>query len=128
LPEVASHHWELVLVFQNLLSNAIKYSKASGERQILVRAARDGAFWRFSVRDYGVGFPPEHAHAVFELFTRLHSNASGTGLGLSICKRIVERREGKIWAESRPGEGATFYFTLRALEPDGDGGAPTPRP
>ncbi|MEP7362807.1 MAG: ATP-binding protein [Acidobacteriota bacterium] len=116
LPVVLGQHWETVLVFQNLLSNAIKYSKPTERPRIAVHAGRDGGFWKFSISDRGVGFPPQQAHEVFELFTRLHSHASGTGLGLSICKRIVERRGGKIWAESRPGDGSVFYFTLPAAD------------
>jgi chemotaxis family two-component system sensor kinase Cph1 len=69
--------------------------------------------WKFSLRDNSSGIPPEYLEKVFTAFRRLHGREiPGTGLGLAIARRIVERHGGRIWAESEPGAGATFYFTL----------------
>jgi signal transduction histidine kinase len=79
-----------------------------------VGARRDGDSWLFSVRDNGIGFEQQEADKIFEVFRRLNNRDeyAGTGIGLAICKRIIENHGGKIWAESEPGKGATFYFTL----------------
>ena len=102
-------------VFQNLLSNALKYRKKEVPARIDISAEPDGNSWIISVRDNGIGFEPHYAEQIFKLFKRLHTDEyPGTGLGLAICKRIVERYGGRVWAEGRPDEGATFYFSLPA--------------
>lgn len=100
-------------LFQNLISNAIKY-RGDAPPQIHVGARKEGADWIFSVQDNGIGIAPEHKNFVFGLFKRLHSASkySGTGLGLAICRKLVERYGGRIWFESKPGEGATFFFSI----------------
>jgi signal transduction histidine kinase len=101
-------------VLGNLLDNAIKYSPRGGEVRVVLEP--NGGAMRFAVDDEGIGFEPSAADAIFERFRRLDPTMTrgigGTGLGLYICKELVERMGGRIWAESRPGHGATFYFEL----------------
>jgi len=118
LPPVTADDMHLVQVFQNLIGNAIKYRGADDPR-IHVSAARHGVTeWVFSVRDNGLGIDPQYFDRIFGLFQRLHGKQefSGTGIGLSICKKILDRLGGRIWVESRPGEGSTFHFALPAGE------------
>ena len=115
LPIVMGDDMQITQVFQNLLSNALKYRAREARPEIHISAARVGDRWTISVRDNGIGFDPQYAERIFGLFKRLHKDAyPGTGLGLAICQRIVERHGGRIWAESAPGKGATFLFTLPA--------------
>ena len=117
LPTVLGDESQLGQLFQNLIGNGLKY-RNSKPPVIHVGVEPDGCCWRFSVRDNGIGIDPKDAERVFVIFQRLHSREeySGTGLGLAICKKIVERHGGKIWLESQPGHGSTFYFTLAAAE------------
>jgi signal transduction histidine kinase len=112
-PEVIADRTQLVQLFQNRVGNAAKF-RGVGNPSIHLSAERREGHWVFSVRDNGIGIAPEQQQRIFEIFQRLHSRAkySGTGIGLAICKRIVERHGGRIWVESRPGRGATFFFTL----------------
>lgn len=112
LPEVAVEHHHLVQLLQNLLGNAIKFSPGSPVVELAVQ--EDGEMWRFSVRDNGIGIPGKYQEKVFVIFQRLHSREEypGTGIGLAVCKRVVEQYNGRIWFESEPGKGTTFYFTL----------------
>jgi PAS domain S-box-containing protein len=113
LPTVRGDAPQMAHVFQNLLSNALKYRKKNVPPEIQIAAEPDGEQWTISVRDNGIGFDPQYAERIFGLFKRLHRDEyPGTGLGLAICQRIVERYGGRMWAEGRPGDGATFYFTL----------------
>jgi light-regulated signal transduction histidine kinase (bacteriophytochrome) len=113
LPKVRADVAQMAHVFQNLLSNALKYCKYGSVPAIHISAQRDGNYWVVSIEDHGIGFEPRYAERIFGLFKRLYKEEyPGTGLGLAICKRIVERYGGRIWAEGRPGEGATFYFSL----------------
>jgi light-regulated signal transduction histidine kinase (bacteriophytochrome) len=113
LPVVTADKTQLVQVFQNLVANAVKFHDSS-HPHVHVSATKDAGDWTFSVRDDGIGIAPEFLERVFVIFQRLHSRDKypGTGIGLAICKRIVERHGGRIWAESRPGEGSTFFFTI----------------
>lgn len=113
LPPVQGDATRLGQVLQNLIGNALKFRGARPPR-IHVSARREGQHWRFSVRDNGIGIDPQQADRLFQVFQRLHTRAEyqGTGIGLAICKKIVERHGGRIWVESTPNEGATFYFTI----------------
>ncbi len=113
LPIVLADEGQLAHVFQNLLTNAIKYRQHGLPLEIEISAVLEEDCWTISVRDNGIGFDQQYAERIFGLFKRLHKNAyPGTGLGLAICQRIVERYGGRIWAEGRPGNGATFRFSL----------------
>jgi PAS domain S-box-containing protein len=114
LPDIWGHEIQIAQVFQNLIGNAIKYSGARTP-VIHVSAQRDGAVWRFSVTDHGIGIEPQYRERIFGLFKRLHGrNVPGTGIGLATCRKIVEQHGGKIWVEPAQPQGSTFYFTLNA--------------
>jgi PAS domain S-box-containing protein len=113
LPEVYMGESHLQQVLQNLIGNALKYRSQDPPR-IHVSASKRGAAWCFSVRDNGIGIDPKYKEKIFGVFKRLHHDQKygGTGIGLAICQRVVERYGGRIWVESEPGKGATFYFTV----------------
>jgi light-regulated signal transduction histidine kinase (bacteriophytochrome) len=113
LPMVMADPSQLHQLLQNLVSNAIKFRGASPPH-IVVKAAPQGSQWIFSVADNGIGLEMRFAARIFQMFQRLHElgRYEGSGIGLAICKRIVERHGGRIWVESAPGVGTTFYFAL----------------
>lgn len=113
LPTLWVEEIRMQQVFQNLIGNALKYRRPTVPPRIHVSARRDGAEWVIAIADNGQGIAPEYRGIVFDAFRRLGGRTqSGTGLGLSICKRTVEHHGGRIWVESEPGAGSTFYFTL----------------
>jgi signal transduction histidine kinase len=118
LPVVQGDPRQLAQIFQNLIGNALKFRKPGEAPRVEVWADREGDSWRVSVRDNGIGLDPKFSERVFAIFQRLHTwdEYEGTGLGLAICKKIVERHGGRIWVESKEGEGATFSFTLPAAD------------
>lgn len=113
LPTVMADGLQLVQLLQNLIGNAIKFH---GDAAPIVHLGVElqGQEALFCVRDEGIGFEPQYAERIFQVFQRLHGKGKypGTGIGLAICKKIVERHGGRIWVESEPGKGAKFYFTL----------------
>jgi signal transduction histidine kinase len=117
LPDVEVDALKLSLVFQNLISNAIKFRQPAAKPCIHIEAVRETGHWRVSVSDRGIGFDPKYSGKIFGAFQRLHGKGEypGTGIGLAICKRLIEGHGGRIWAEARPGSGATFHFTLPEL-------------
>jgi PAS domain S-box-containing protein len=121
LPEIQADQGQIVRLFQNLVGNGVKYRRPdvapvihiTSER---INSERKDSHWLVSVRDNGIGFDPKYSKDIFAPFKRLHTRDKypGTGVGLAICRRIVENHGGRIWAESVPGQGTTFYFTLPA--------------
>ncbi len=112
LPAVKTHDAKMERLFQNLVSNAMKFRRAV-PLHISIDAVGEGSFWKFAVRDNGIGFDPKYSEKIFEFFVQLDRRRyAGSGMGLAMCRRIVEFYGGRIWAESKPGCGTTFYFTL----------------
>ncbi|QHG15788.1 GAF domain-containing protein [Nostoc sp. ATCC 53789] len=127
LPEVMADTTQLTQVFQNLIGNAIKFCQ-NQQPQIHIGVAKPNPNsdkeslnsipladeWLFSIRDNGIGLESQYAERIFIIFQRLHGRDKypGTGIGLAICKKIIERHGGRIWVESKPGQGSTFYFTI----------------
>jgi two-component system, sensor histidine kinase and response regulator len=121
LPTVMGDEGQLLQLFQNLVGNAIKYRQPGRTPEIRVWAEEEGegSRWRFAVSDNGMGIDPMHSDRIFEPFIRLHpaSEIEGTGVGLAICRAVVERHGGRLWLQSRPGEGSTFYFSVPSAKP-----------
>jgi|GEM_PF-1061238 len=136
LPVVRGDKMQFVQLFQNLIGNAIKYRSEKPPRihisvkqisdfglriteyeatpEIRIQRSETKTGWLFSITDNGIGIAPVHFEKIFQIFNRLHSNEKypGTGIGLAICKKIVEHHGGRLWVESEPGKGSTFYFTI----------------
>jgi light-regulated signal transduction histidine kinase (bacteriophytochrome) len=118
LPKMRVDAVPLTHVLQNLISNALKY-RGDKPPRIAIDVVRAGSFWRFSVKDNGIGIPEEFRTQIFGIFKRLHDRKTypGTGIGLAICQKIVERHGGRIWVESAPDRGSEFFFTWPAEQP-----------
>lgn len=115
LPVVVVEGTQMIQLFQNLIGNAIKFRRDETP-EIFIRAKQKDNEWEFQLEDNGIGMESQFYDRVFVIFQRLHTrnHYPGTGIGLAICKKIVEGHDGRIWIESRPGKGSTFYFTLPA--------------
>ncbi len=119
LPKVLANK-QLTLVFQNLISNAMKYrGQATPEIQVSAQCGNDG-YCCFSVADNGIGFDMAHAEKLFNPFYRVRGTEefAGTGMGLAICHGIVHQLGGRIWVQSEPGKGSTFFFSVRVSPED----------
>jgi two-component system sensor histidine kinase/response regulator len=115
LPVIRGPRVRVSQLMRNLIENAVKYRREAVEPRVRISAERGDHEWIFSVADNGEGFDPSFAESIFGVFRRLHgADIGGSGVGLAICRTVVERAGGKIWAEGKPGEGATFYFTWPA--------------
>ncbi len=112
LPAVTGNFEMLTKVLRHLIGNAIEYCGAPPAR-VHISSKQEDAGWVFSVQDHGPGIDPAHGQRIFGAFKRLHGKEfPGNGLGLAFCKKAIEWHGGRIWMESMPGQGSTFYFTL----------------
>jgi signal transduction histidine kinase len=114
LPEVLGDRVQLSQVFQNLIGNAVKYRDPGRSPLVAVGGEVHGDAVEVRIADNGLGIPEDSRARIFEPFQRVHGTAGvpGSGIGLAVCKKIVERHGGRIWVESRPGQGSVFRFTL----------------
>jgi signal transduction histidine kinase len=114
LPEVYADASLLAQLFQNLIANAIKFQRKGVPPVVQIGAELVRGEWRFAVADNGIGISEKNIGRLFQIFKRLHTAEEypGTGIGLALCKKVVALHGGRIWVESRPGEGSTFFFTL----------------
>lgn len=113
LPNVLGDEAQLRHVFQNLIGNAIKYRRAGVLPNVHFRGVRDNTCWVIQVEDNGIGIEPRYWNSIFAPFKRLHGfDIPGTGIGLAVCRRVVDAHGGRIWVESKVGQGSTFSFTL----------------
>lgn len=122
LPSVYANRWQLTQLFENLIDNAIKFQP--GERpQVHIEAGTKGRDWLFSVADKGIGILPEDQDKLFKVFQRLPVSIEneGTGVGLAICEKIVRWHGGRIWVDSAPAKGSTFFFTIAHRQEDASG-------
>lgn len=102
-------------VFHNLILNAIKFKEKQKDCTVSIKGTSNDNEWKFAIKDNGIGIDDEFNEKIFLIFKRLHSAQEypGTGIGLALCKSIIENHGGKIWVESQPKKGSTFYFTIR---------------
>jgi light-regulated signal transduction histidine kinase (bacteriophytochrome) len=112
LPEITASKSPMRQLFQNIIENSLKYSNRQSPPIIEVSAEDIAGFWKFSIKDNGIGISKQYHEKVFQVFQRLHSkdDYKGTGIGLAICKKIVENHGGKIWIDSEEGKGTTVFF------------------
>ncbi|MEO6548960.1 MAG: two-component regulator propeller domain-containing protein [Ferruginibacter sp.] len=118
LPIIIGYPTEIKLLFQNLVINALKFRRKDITPLIKISASKIPGGWEFAVGDNGIGIEEKNTEKIFDIFQRLNTRTEyeGSGIGLSHCKKIVELHNGKIWVQSIPGEGSTFYFSLPQTE------------
>lgn len=115
LPTIYGYQRELQSLFQNLISNALKYRQKQLPPMIEIDVEEKNQHWLFSFKDNGIGIAPKHYEKIFLIYKRLNpqlQEEKSTGIGLAYCKKVIELHEGKIWVESEPQKGSTFYFTI----------------
>lgn len=119
LPTLNCDSTQMAQLFQNLISNALKF-RADDKPVIQISAVKKNQYWVIGVKDNGIGIDEKYFSKLFNIFQRLHSidEYPGSGVGLAICKKIVEYHKGKIWLESKQGNGSTFYFSIPETEID----------
>lgn len=112
LPKLAADHEQLAVLFRCLLNNALEYRDMNAAPRIEITATPAGNEWRFAVSDNGIGIAPNFHRQIFDPFKRLHGDTGAFGLGLTVARMIVTSHGGRLWVDSREGEGSTFFFTL----------------
>ncbi len=114
LPVVFGDESQLGQLLLNLIGNGVKFARPGVPPRLRISVARKDDHWIFAVHDNGIGIEPRFHERIFVIFQRLHTREEypGTGIGLALCRKIVERHSGRMWMESRPGEGSSFYFSL----------------
>lgn len=117
MPEIMGNPAEMKILFENLLGNAMKFN-AADPPEIAVFCTNNIKHWEFSIKDNGIGIAANHLQKIFGMFQRLNPEEDylGNGAGLAICKKIINGYNGEIWAESEPGKGSLFYFTIPIME------------
>lgn len=120
LPVISGYATEMKQLFQNLLSNSLKFRKRGEPPVIIISVIPREDYWQFSITDNGIGIDDKYSDRIFVIFQRLHTKNEyeGTGIGLAHCRKIAELHNGKIWVDSKPGEGATFNFTIKKRPTD----------
>jgi PAS domain S-box-containing protein len=120
LPVITGFPTEIKQLFQNLISNSLKFRKPNESPVITVSVSEKTECWQFSISDNGIGIEDKYWNRIFVIFQRLHTKTeyAGTGIGLAHCKKIAELHNGKIWVDSVPGEGSTFFVTIRKRATD----------
>ncbi|TET54097.1 MAG: hypothetical protein E3J64_02455, partial [Anaerolineales bacterium] len=114
MPTLSVDPTQMTQLLQNLIGNAIKFRQQGTSAEAHVGAEHKNSSWILSVRDNGIGIAPDHFERIFMVFQRLHTRDEyeGTGIGLAVCRKIVELHGGRIWVESEPDQGSTFFFTI----------------